>query len=44
MGLAGARSQPVVLAFEDLQWADPTSIDLISALAERGGRRRSYSS
>ena len=36
--LAGARSQPVVLAFEDLQWADPTSIDLISALAERGGQ------
>jgi class 3 adenylate cyclase/predicted ATPase len=36
--LAGARSQPVVLAFEDLQWADPTSIDLIRALAERGGQ------
>jgi class 3 adenylate cyclase/predicted ATPase len=35
--LAGARSQPVVLAFEDLHWADPTSLDLMQALAERGG-------
>ena len=33
---AGARSQPVVLAFEDLHWADPTSLDLLRALAERG--------
>ena len=33
--LAGARAQPIVLAFEDLQWADPTSIDLMRALAER---------
>jgi predicted ATPase len=32
--LAGARAQPIVLAFEDLQWADPTSIDLMRALAE----------
>ena len=36
--LAGARSQPVVLAFEDLHWADPTSIDLLQALAERGAQ------
>ncbi len=28
--LAGARSQPVVLAFEDLHWADPTSLDLMA--------------
>ena len=32
---AGARSQAIVLAFEDLQWADPTSIDLMRALGER---------
>ena len=25
---AGARAQPVVLAFEDLHWADPTTLDL----------------
>ena len=36
--LAGARSQPVVLAFEDLHWADPTSLDLMQALAERGAQ------
>jgi class 3 adenylate cyclase/predicted ATPase len=36
--LAGARSQPVVLAFEDLHWADPTSHDLMQALAERGAQ------
>jgi class 3 adenylate cyclase/predicted ATPase len=36
--LAGARSQPAVLAVEDLHWADPTSLDLLQALAERGGR------
>jgi predicted ATPase len=34
--ISGARAQPVVLAFEDLQWADPTSIDLFRALAEQG--------
>ena len=33
--LAGARTQPVVLAFEDLHWADPTSLDLMQALGER---------
>ena len=36
--LAGARTQPVVLAFEDLHWADPTSLDLLRALAERGAQ------
>ena len=36
--LAGARSQPAVLAFEDLHWADPTSLDLLQALAERGAQ------
>ena len=36
--LAGARSQAVALAFEDLHWADPTSLDLMRALAERGAQ------
>jgi class 3 adenylate cyclase/predicted ATPase len=34
--LAGARSQAAALAFEDLQWADPTSLDLMRTLATRG--------
>ena len=34
--LAGARAQPLVLAFEDLHWADPTSLDLLKMLTERG--------
>lgn len=32
--IAGARVQPLVLVIEDLQWFDPTSIDLILALSE----------
>jgi class 3 adenylate cyclase len=36
--LAAARTQVVVLAFEDLHWADPTSLDLMRALAERGAQ------
>jgi class 3 adenylate cyclase/predicted ATPase len=36
--LAGARSQPAVVVFEDLHWADPTSLDLMQALAERGAQ------
>jgi class 3 adenylate cyclase/tetratricopeptide (TPR) repeat protein len=36
--LAGARVQPLVLAFEDLHWADPTSFDLMKTLAERGAQ------
>src|SRR5208337_4190405 len=36
--LAGARSQPVVLAFEDMHWADRTSLDLLRAFAERGAQ------
>ena len=31
-----ARSQPVVLAFEDLHWADPTTLDVLRGIAERG--------
>ena len=40
--MAGARAQPVILAFEDLQWADPTSIDVLGSLAERGGQSRLF--
>ena len=36
--MAGARVQPLVLVFEDLQWFDPTSIDLVHALSERGAQ------
>ena len=36
--LAGARTQPAALAIEDLHWADPTSLDLLRALVERGGQ------
>ena len=36
--LAGARSQAVALAFEDLHWADPTSLDLLETLGERGAQ------
>jgi predicted ATPase len=36
--LAGARNQPVVLVVEDLQWFDPTSIDLVQALSDRGAQ------
>jgi predicted ATPase/class 3 adenylate cyclase len=34
--MAGARVQPVVLAIEDLHWADPTTLDLLRGIAERG--------
>ena len=33
--IAGARNQPLVLVLEDLQWFDPTSIDLLHALSDR---------
>ena len=33
--IAGARNQPLVLVLEDLQWFDPTSIDLMHALSDR---------
>ena len=32
-----ARRGPVVIAFEDVQWADPTSIDLIRTLVTHAG-------
>jgi predicted ATPase len=34
--VAGARAQPVVLALEDLHWADPTTLELMRGVAERG--------
>ena len=34
--MAGARVQPTLLAFEDLHWADPTTLDLMRGFAERG--------
>src|SRR6516165_2064165 len=36
--IAGARVQPLVLVLEDLQWFDPTSIDLARALSDRGAQ------
>jgi class 3 adenylate cyclase/tetratricopeptide (TPR) repeat protein len=33
--LASARAQTLVLVFEDLHWADPTTIEAFCALAER---------
>jgi predicted ATPase len=34
--MAGARGQPVVLALEDLHWADPSTLDFLRGIAERG--------
>jgi predicted ATPase len=34
--VAGARSQPLVLAIEDVHWADPSTLDFIRGIAERG--------
>jgi predicted ATPase len=34
--MAGARVQPVVLILEDVQWADPTTLDVLRGIAERG--------
>jgi tetratricopeptide (TPR) repeat protein len=36
--LAGAKARPIILAVEDLQWADPTTIDLLRGVAERGSQ------
>lgn len=36
--IASAKLQPVVLAFEDLHWADPTTLDVLRAIAERGAQ------
>jgi predicted ATPase len=34
--MSGARSQPLVLAIEDVHWADPSTLDFIKSIAERG--------
>src|SRR6516164_9576986 len=34
--IASAKVQPVVLVFEDLHWADPTTLDLLHGFSERG--------
>jgi len=34
--IAGARTQSVVLALEDVHWADPTTLDVLRGIAERG--------
>jgi class 3 adenylate cyclase/predicted ATPase len=34
--LAGARAQALVLVCEDLHWADPTTLDVLKGIAERG--------
>jgi class 3 adenylate cyclase/predicted ATPase len=34
--IVGARTQPVVFVLEDLHWADPTTLDLLRGIAERG--------
>jgi hypothetical protein len=36
MVMASARVQPVVLAIEDLHWADPTTLNVLRGIAERG--------
>ena len=34
--IASAKIQPLVLSVEDLHWADPTTLDLLRGIAERG--------
>lgn len=37
---AMSAEMPLILVFEDLHWADPSTLDLISALARRRGQAR----
>ena len=34
--IAGALAQPVVLALEDVHWADPTTLEVMRGISERG--------
>jgi class 3 adenylate cyclase/predicted ATPase len=34
--MASARTQPVVVALEDVHWTDPTTLELLRGIAERG--------
>jgi class 3 adenylate cyclase/tetratricopeptide (TPR) repeat protein len=36
--LGSARAQPLVIATEDLHWADPSTLELIQLLVEQGAR------
>ena len=36
LGDGRCEAQPLVLAFEDLHWADPTTLDVLRSIAERG--------
>jgi hypothetical protein len=40
--MASAKTQPLVLAFEDLHWADPTTLDVLRGIAERGASAPLY--
>jgi predicted ATPase len=36
--MASAKIQPLVLALEDMHWADPTTLDVLRSIAERGAQ------
>ena len=38
--LGSARAQPLVIATEDLHWADPSTLELIGLLVEQGAKAR----
>ena len=40
--IAGSRSQPLILAVEDLHWADPSTLELMQLAAERSAGTRCF--
>ena len=38
--LGAARAQPIVIAIEDLHWADPSTLELLQLLVEQGAMAR----